>query len=129
LSFPRIDSDFRAGVIIVTIERSRENGHVISWQRRDVNLPPDPILKLMAVASCLSLYIIQSAKQRRAVVRPSISSPNQLAKCGGRRYSQRCVFSCGHAPPADTKLNWLSLVAKQAEAVRLRLLFWLKQFE
>ncbi|AUW42462.1 hypothetical protein CUJ84_Chr002097 [Rhizobium leguminosarum] len=41
-----------------------EDGHVISWQRRDVNLPPDPILKLMAVASCRSLYIISSATQR-----------------------------------------------------------------
>lgn len=37
-----------------------EDGHVISWQRRDVNLPPDPILELMAVASCRSLYIISS---------------------------------------------------------------------
>ncbi len=37
---------------------------MISWQRRDVNLPPDPILKLMAVASCRSLYIISSSTQR-----------------------------------------------------------------
>ncbi len=33
-------------------------GHVISWQRRDVNLPPDPILKLMAVAPGRRLYLI-----------------------------------------------------------------------
>lgn len=46
-------------------ELSRENGHVISWQRRDVNLPPDPILKLMAVAFGPSLYIIPWPKQRR----------------------------------------------------------------
>ncbi|MBY5651804.1 helix-turn-helix domain-containing protein [Rhizobium leguminosarum] len=42
-----------------------EDGHVISWQRRDVNLPPVPILKLMAVASRCCLYIISSSTQRR----------------------------------------------------------------
>ncbi|MGR9190089.1 hypothetical protein [Rhizobium leguminosarum] len=44
-----------------------EGGHVISWQRRDVNLSPDPILELMAVASCRSLYIISSSTQRSPV--------------------------------------------------------------
>jgi len=48
-------------------DASRQNGHVISWQRRDVNLSPDPILKLMAVASCRGLYIIRSSTQRWSV--------------------------------------------------------------
>jgi len=46
---------------------------VISWQRRDVNLPPDPILKLMAVASCRSLYTIRPATQRWPVRRLLLS--------------------------------------------------------
>jgi hypothetical protein len=41
----------------------KRNGHVISWQRRDVNLPPDPILKLMAVAFWRSLYNILQRTQ------------------------------------------------------------------
>jgi hypothetical protein len=31
-------------------EPGERDGHVISWQQRDVNLPPDPVLKLTAVA-------------------------------------------------------------------------------
>lgn len=52
-----------------------EDGHVISWQRRDVNLPPDPILKLMAVASCCSLYIISSSTQRISATTATRSCP------------------------------------------------------
>lgn len=51
---------------------------MISWQRRDVNLPPDPILKLMAVASCCSLYIISLSTERsRRKVRRRFAILNQ----------------------------------------------------
>lgn len=62
----------------------QENGHVISWQRRDVNLPPDPILKLMAVASCRSLYIIQRSMQGGRLIAPRPShEPNARAARAG----------------------------------------------
>jgi len=41
----------------------KKNGHVISWQQRDVNLPPDPALKLTAVAFFGGVYRIDGDNQ------------------------------------------------------------------
>jgi len=39
---------------------------VISWQQRDVNRPPDPVLKLTAIASFAGLYSIGDDNQVRS---------------------------------------------------------------
>jgi hypothetical protein len=41
----------------------KKNGHVISWQQRDVNRPPDPALKLTAVAFFDGVYRIDGDNQ------------------------------------------------------------------
>ena len=41
----------------------KKNGHVISWQQRDVNRPPDPALKLTAVAFFGGVYRIGGDNQ------------------------------------------------------------------
>lgn len=49
--------------------RDTRSGHVVSWQRRDVNLPPDPTLKLMAVAIRWVIYTIPTLVQARSCSR------------------------------------------------------------
>lgn len=52
--------------ISVSRVMKKKNGHVISWQQRDVNRPPDPALKLTAVAFFGGVYRIGGDNQVRS---------------------------------------------------------------
>lgn len=64
--------------ILNAIVEKLKSGNAVSRQRFDVNLPPDPILNLMAVAIRWAVYTILAPIQAR-----SRSRPRRAAVCEG----------------------------------------------
>ncbi|WP_167363935.1 hypothetical protein [Rhizobium mongolense] len=82
-----------------TLAGQNEDGHVISWQQRDVNLLPDPILNLMAVAFRRSVYMNLMAMQD--------DQPNASRQM--RRFVRRDEYSTFRSLAGNTPARTLSL--------------------
>ena len=69
---------------MMAIERGYQDGHVSSWQQRDVNLPPDPVLKITAVASVALFADRRSLVHRKKLTHTAVIRPAQAIGNRGR---------------------------------------------